>query len=77
MANALKQLAASIFAYRQPVQTQGVDTTIRPTLGMLGTGLAANAANGMLMEQYRTHVANAVANGETYPTFEEWMMQRR
>ena len=76
MANAFKNLVSGLFT-RQPEQTQGIQTTIRPTPGTLGTGLAANAATGMLMEQYRTEIADAAANGQPYPTFEEWMMQRR
>jgi hypothetical protein len=76
MANALKKLVSGIFT-RQPDQTQGINTTVAPTPGMLGTGLASNAATGLLMEQYRADIADAAANGVAYPTFEEWMMQRR
>jgi hypothetical protein len=72
MANALKRLSDR-FLSRQSNQTQG----IKPNPGMLGTGLAANAATGLLMAQYRNQVAEAEANGESYPTFEEWMMQRQ
>jgi hypothetical protein len=76
MGNALKNLVSGIFD-RQPAQTQGINTTVAPTPGMLGTGLASNAATGMLMAEYRNHIAEAEANGQPYPTFEEWMMQRR
>jgi hypothetical protein len=73
MANALKKLVSGIFT-RQPDQTQGINTTVTPTPGMLGTGLASNAATGLLMEEYRRQIAGM--EGEI-PTFEEWMMQRR
>jgi len=76
MANALKKLVSGIYD-RQPDQTQGIETTARPNPGMLGTGLASNAATGMLMAEYRNQIAEAAANGQPYPTFEEWMMQRR
>jgi len=73
MANALSNLSNSIFGKRdaQPPHP------IRPTPGMLGTGLASNAATGVLMAEYRNHAALAEANGETVPTFEEWVLQRR
>lgn len=69
MANALSRLSNSFFGKR--------DEPNRPTSGMLGTGLASGAANGLLMEQYRTSIADAAANGDPYPSFEEWMMQRQ
>jgi len=74
MANALTGLANSLFNRRQDEANQQAAT---PNLRMLGTGLASNAASGLLMREYQTRAAVAQANGEEFPSFEEWMTLRR
>jgi len=69
MANALSRLSNSLFGSREDSQ--------RPTPGMLGTGLASNAASSALKNEYLTHVKLAEASGDEIPTFEEWVLQRR
>jgi hypothetical protein len=39
--------------------------------------MARNAANSLLAQQYRTQATEAQAAGEEFPTFEEWLLQRR
>ena len=76
MANSLADLAYGLFNRRQQQAQQPPQTTaVNPNI--LGTGMAANAANGLLMEQYRNQAAIAQATGEEFPTFEQWMAQRR
>ena len=72
MANALTGLA-NLFNRRQDEAQQAP----APNLRMLGTGLASNAASGLLMREYQTRAAVAQANGEEFPSFEEWMTLRR
>ena len=76
MANALSRLSNSLFGSRDNSPTYGSQSTT-PNPSMLGTGLASNAASGVLMHEYQTHAAIAEANGEKFPTFEEWVLQRR
>jgi len=71
MANALSRLSNSLFGSRE------ANPPMRPNPGMLGTGMAANAATGALMNEYRTKAAIAEASGEQFPSFEEWVLQRR
>ena len=70
MANALSRLSNSLFGSRE-------EQPSRPNPGMLGTGLASTAASGALMKEYRTKAAIAQASGEEFPSFEEWVLQRR
>jgi len=73
MANALTGLA-NLFNRRQDEANQPAPA---PNLRMLGTGLASNAASGLLMREYQTRAAEAQANGEEFPSFEEWVALRR
>jgi len=86
--NRLVQLANAIMGNRPlynqqqpmtpPMAQPGMQTNIAPTPGMLGTGMASNAANGMLMREYQMRQQEALANGTPFPaTFEAWMATRR
>jgi hypothetical protein len=66
MANALTDLANSMFRRR----------TTSETTGTLGSGAANKAANAALMAEYRNHAKIAEAEGEDFPSFEEWLKQR-
>ena len=74
MANALTNLANSLFNSRQNDADQQARTA---NARMLGTGLASNAASGLLMREYQTKAALAQANGEDFPSFEEWVKTRQ
>ena len=73
MNNALSRISNSIFGNRE----MPTEEPVRPTPKMLGSGMASNAATGLLMHEYRNLVAEAEAMGEEFPSFEEWILQRR
>ena len=74
MANALTNLAEGLFNRRQQTSPESERTAGR---GLLGTGLASNAASGLVMREYQMKAAEAQANGEEFPSFEDWVRQRQ
>jgi len=71
MANGLTDLANGLFNRRQQEEA--------PKLRMLGTGVARDTtdASGILLREYQTRAAIAQANGEEFPSYEEWVALRR
>lgn len=80
MPNKLVELANIVMGRnRIPAYNPQAQATSQPmpSRNMLGTGMASNAASGLLMREYMQRKQLAEMNGEAFPaTFEEWAATR-